>query len=128
VVAEQQKIYHVFENLVSNACKYVGDNQPPQIEIGGEERDGAVHYFVRDNGVGIDESQVGRIFQLYHRAPDQMVAGELQHGHGIGLAVVKRIVQRYGGRIWVDSVPGVGSTFHLTFPQVAHEEEVRASA
>jgi signal transduction histidine kinase len=61
---------------------------------------------VRDNGVGIDATQLGRIFQLYHRAPDQTVAGVVPQGHGIGLAVVKRIVQRYGGRIWVESMPG----------------------
>lgn len=128
VNAEQQKIHHVFENLVSNACKYVGDKSSPRIEIGGELRNGSVRYYVRDNGVGIEPSQLNRIFQLYHRAPDQMVAGQLQQGHGIGLAVVKRIIQRYGGRIWVESVQGQGATFYLSFPRETPEEEVRASA
>jgi signal transduction histidine kinase len=117
VFAEQQKIHHVFDNLVTNACKYVGDKAAPRIEIGGSVQNGTVEYYVRDNGIGIDPIQVGRIFQLYHRAPEQIVAGVTQQGHGIGLAVVKRIVQRYGGHIWVESVPGEGSSFHLSFPR-----------
>jgi signal transduction histidine kinase len=125
VVAEQQKIQHVFDNLVNNACKYVGDKAHPRIEIAGAEGDGSVEYVVRDNGVGIDSTQLGRIFQLYHRAPDQTVAGVVQQGHGIGLAVVKRIVQRYGGRIWVESAPGEGASFHVSFPReerIEHEQ------
>lgn len=115
--AEEQKIHHVFENLVTNACKYVGDKPEPRIEILGSTHNGSIEYVVRDNGVGIDSTQLSRIFQLYHRAPDQTVGGVVQQGHGIGLAVVKRIVQRYGGRIWVESSPGAGSTFHLSFPR-----------
>jgi signal transduction histidine kinase len=117
VSAEEQKISHVFENLLSNACKYVGDKPNPRIEISGSINNGNIDYVVRDNGVGIDTTQLARIFQLYHRAPDQSVGGIVQHGYGIGLAVVKRIVQRYGGRIWVESDPGVGSSFHLSFPR-----------
>jgi signal transduction histidine kinase len=130
MLAEEQKMYHVFENLLTNACKYVGDKPNPLIEIGGFVGADNIEYFVRDNGVGIDATQMGRIFQLYHRAPNQTVAGVVQQGYGIGLAVVKRIVQRYGGRIWVESVVGDGSTFHLSFPREAQEmsEEVRSSA
>lgn len=117
VQAEQQKIGHVFENLVSNACKYVGDKPKPRIDIDGSLSNGSVEYVVRDNGVGIEANQMTRIFQLYHRAPDQTVGGVVQQGYGIGLAVVKRIVQRYGGKIWVESVPGEGSAFHLSFPR-----------
>jgi signal transduction histidine kinase len=120
--ADRQKMHHVFDNLVSNACKYVGDKPKPRIEIGGAVRNGAVEYVVRDNGVGIEPNQVGRIFQLYHRAPDQTVAGVVQQGHGIGLAVVKRIVQRFGGRMWVESVPGEGSSFYLSFPREERKE------
>lgn len=128
VEAAQQKIYHVFENLLSNACKYVGDKPHPRIEVGGAETATSVDYWVRDNGVGIDSTQLGRIFQMYHRAPDQVVAGQVQQGHGIGLAVVKRIVQRYGGRISVDSKPGEGATFNVSFPRETQEQEVRATA
>lgn len=130
LLAEEQKMYHVFENLVTNACKYVGDKPDPRVEVGGLVGDSSIDYFVRDNGVGIEPTQIGRIFQLYHRAPNQTVAGVVQQGHGIGLAVVKRIVQRYGGRIWVESVLGEGSTFRLSFPREMGEmpEEVRDSA
>jgi signal transduction histidine kinase len=127
VYAEQQKITHVFENLISNACKYVGDKQTAKISLRGEEGDGVVEYSVSDNGVGIEDSQLSRIFQLYHRAPDQDVGGEIQQGYGIGLAVVKRIVQRYGGKIWVESARGSGSTFHVTFPR-EDRQEVRQGA
>jgi len=117
VRAEEQKITHVFDNLVTNACKYVGDKTQPRIEISGEAHNGTIDYIVHDNGIGIAENQIGRIFQLYHRAPEQSVAGVVQQGYGIGLAVVKRIVQRYGGRIWVESVEGEGSSFHLSLPR-----------
>lgn len=115
--AEEQKIHHVFDNLVANACKYVGDKERPRIEILGGVDNGTIDYVVRDNGIGIASNQIGRIFQLYHRAPEQNVAGVVQQGYGIGLAVVKRIVQRYGGRIWVESVAGEGASFHLSFPR-----------
>lgn len=130
LLAEEQKMYHVFENLVSNACKYVGDKPDPTVEVGGFVAQGTIEYFVRDNGVGIEPTQMGRIFQLYHRAPNQTVAGIVQQGHGIGLAVVKRIVQRYGGRIWVESALGEGATFRLSFPREMEQivEEVRDSA
>ena len=121
VYAEPQKIRHVFENLITNACKYVGDKPAAAISIGGAESDGVVEYAVRDNGVGIEPTQLDRIFQLYHRAPDQVVAGVVQQGHGIGLAVVKRIVQRHGGRIWVESEHGQGATFHVSFPRHARD-------
>ncbi len=95
----------------------VGDKTQPRIEISGEAHNGTIDYIVHDNGIGIAENQIGRIFQLYHRAPEQSVAGVVQQGYGIGLAVVKRIVQRYGGRIWVESVEGEGSSFHLSLPR-----------
>jgi signal transduction histidine kinase len=76
--AEERKMQHVFENLVSNACKYVGDKTNPRIEITGATQNGGVEYAVRDNGVGMDATQLSRIFQLYHRAPDQSVGGVVQ--------------------------------------------------
>jgi signal transduction histidine kinase len=128
VLAEQQKIAHVFENLINNACKYVGDKPNPRISLSGRANDGIVEYAVTDNGVGIEDNQMSRIFQLYHRSPDQNVAGEIQQGYGIGLAVVKRIVQRYGGKIWVESARGAGSTFRVTFPREQDEGRARGVA
>src|SRR5262249_23748361 len=113
---EPAKIQHVFDNLLDNACKYVGETKPARIEVGGERENGNVKYFVRDNGIGIEERQLPRIFQLYHRSPRQTVNGETQPGHGVGLAIVKRIIERYHGEIQVQSAPHRGSTFYVTLP------------
>jgi len=119
VFAEASRIGHVFENLIDNATKYVGENEPPRIWIEGAREGGEkVRFAVRDNGIGLDERQRERIFQIYHRAPNQQVRGEKQAGHGIGLAIVKRIVERYGGEIGVESDPGHGSIFWVTLPAV----------
>ena len=76
-----------------------------------------VKFFVRDNGVGMDERQRARIFQLYHRGPVQEVEGAVQDGHGVGLAIVKRIVERYGGTIVVKSAAREGTTFEVMLPR-----------
>lgn len=117
VFAETQKIRHVFDNLINNACKYVGDKKPARIEIGGSAQDSMVTFFVRDNGIGLDERQQARVFQLYHRSPMQNVAGVQQDGHGVGLAIVRRIVERYGGVINVRSARGEGTVFEVTLPR-----------
>lgn len=116
VFADHSKIRHIFDNLIDNACKYVGDAESPRVEIEGMHRDGEVEYFVRDNGVGISERQRERVFQLYHRVPDAGANGAAPDGHGVGLAIVKRIVERYGGRIEVESELGQGSTFRVRLP------------
>ena len=123
VFAETQKMRHIFDNLINNACKYVGDKQPAKIEVGGSAHDSVVTFFVRDNGVGLDERQQARVFQLYHRSPTQEVAGVQQEGHGVGLAIVKRIVERYGGSINVRSVLREGTTFEVSLPR---GDEMRA--
>lgn len=117
IFAETQKMRHIFDNLLNNACKYVGDKKPARIEVEGVANGSSVKYRVRDNGVGLDERQRARIFQLYHRSPVQEVEGVVQEGHGVGLAIVKRIVERYGGSIVVQSVPREGTTFEVTLPR-----------
>lgn len=121
VFAEASKIRHIFDNLIDNATKYVGENQPPRVEIEGEARGEMVRFVVRDNGIGLEPRQRLRVFQVYHRAPNQLVAGERQDGHGIGLAIVKRIVERYGGEIGVESEAGRGCDFWVTLPRAATE-------
>lgn len=116
VFAEPGKIRHIFDNLIDNACKYVGDAEAPRVEVGGSRRGGEVEYFVRDNGIGISERQRDRVFQLYHRVPLAGVNGQAPEGHGVGLAIVKRIVERYGGRIDLESEVGRGSTFRVHLP------------
>jgi signal transduction histidine kinase len=117
VFAEASKIRHIFENLIDNATKYVGDKEPPTVEIEGETRGEMVRFVVRDNGIGLEERQLQRVFQIYHRAPNQIVGDQEQDGHGIGLAIVKRIVERYGGEIGVESALGRGSEFWVVLPR-----------
>jgi light-regulated signal transduction histidine kinase (bacteriophytochrome) len=100
----------VFENLISNAIKYRG-LEPPLIRIEAERNGGEVWFSVRDNGVGIAEQYHRQIFGLFKRLHGSEMAGT-----GMGLAVCRRIVERYRGRIWVESKEGEGSTFRFTLP------------
>ena len=100
------------DNLLSNAIKYIGnDNPSPHIDIGLEKQDGKHVFFVRDNGIGIDEKYTDKIFQVFQRLP---FAKDTAAGTGIGLTIVKRIIENHEGRIWVDSECGKGSTFYFT--------------
>jgi signal transduction histidine kinase len=100
----------VLENLLGNAWKYTARNAGARIAFGMEKRDGERAFFVRDNGVGFDMAQVDGLFEPFR----QFHAGQGYGGFGIGLATVKRIVERHGGRIWAEGVPGEGATFNFT--------------
>jgi signal transduction histidine kinase len=108
---DEARLSHVIANLVDNALKYIGDKPQPAIAIFSRVTPAGLELCVEDNGIGIDGDQLDRIFQLYHRAPRQEVAGELQVGEGVGLAMCRRIVERWGGYIHVESSIGVGSCF-----------------
>lgn len=120
----------VLENLVSNAMKYMGDQPDPRIEIGAEPGEEGVRIYVRDNGVGIDPDMTERIFLPFQRL-STVEAG----GAGIGLTIVKTVVEHYGGKVTVTSRPGQGSTFYVQLPvlgdkpwqvpQNEHEEQAR---
>lgn len=100
----------VWLNLLSNALKYSGKQAHPVVEVGAEELSGELVFFVRDNGTGFDMKYAGKlfgVFQRLHRADEY-------EGTGVGLAIVHRIVQRHGGRIWAESAPGHGATFFFT--------------
>jgi signal transduction histidine kinase len=116
--ADASRLSHVIANLIDNAIKYVGDKPHPSIRIFSRPAPGGLELCIGDNGVGIEPEQRDRIFQLYHRAPQQLVAGELQVGEGVGLAMCKRIVERWGGYIHVESVVGVGSCFAVFLPDL----------
>jgi signal transduction histidine kinase len=112
IYCDPEKIHQVFENLVGNAVKYMGDAPNPKIEIIYEDK-GSFHQFVvKDNGIGIDPADHKRIFEKFERL--NTIKGE--EGTGLGLAIVKRIIERHGGEIWVESEPGKGSTFYFTLP------------
>ncbi|WP_317173756.1 ATP-binding protein [Mucilaginibacter rigui] len=101
----------VFSNIISNAVKYSMMADRQNISITGTEGDSEVIYTITDNGLGIDIKQLPRIFELFHRTDN---VGDIE-GSGVGLAIVKRIVEKHRGKIWVDSEPGKGSTFYIAF-------------
>lgn len=102
----------IFQNLVSNAAKFMGDQPHPRIEIGGRESDGGVAFYVKDNGIGIDSAYHEKIFAIFQRLHDVKVEGT-----GVGLPIVKKIVDLNGGKIWVESQPGAGATFYIWLPR-----------
>lgn len=105
----------VVDNLLANAVKYIGkDNPSPRIVVGVQEQEGQETFFVRDNGIGIEEKYFDTIFQIFQRLPSAKKLGE---GTGIGLTIVKRIVENHRGRVWVTSEPGKGSTFFFTLKE-----------
>jgi signal transduction histidine kinase len=105
----------IFANLISNALRYRQPGRPARIEIGGVSEEGMSSYHIRDNGVGITGTALKKLFQVFQRfRPD------LADGEGIGLATVKRLVERHGGRIWADSQEGQGTIFRFTLPTTAH--------
>jgi len=111
VFGDKKRYAQVMENLLSNAVKYIGqDNQAPRIEVGIQKQNNQNVFFVRDNGIGIEERYFDKIFQVFQRLPAAKKYGE---GTGIGLAIVKRIIELDGGKIWLTSEPGKGSTFFL---------------
>jgi signal transduction histidine kinase len=105
-------VKQIFENLVGNAMKYMGRQSHPSVEIGWAKNDRCgVQIFVRDNGVGIEASMLDRIFLPFVRLGTEEVAGS-----GIGLSIVKTVVQQYKGSVNVESSPGEGSTFYVQLP------------
>lgn len=116
VWADPTAIEQIFANLIGNAVNYLDPQRSGKVEIGSMTRevDGvekAQTYFVKDNGLGIAESYLPKVFAIFQRLHGDVVAGE-----GVGLALVKRVVERHGGKVWVESTEGVGSTFFVAFP------------
>jgi len=113
IYCDRTRLIQVMQNLIDNACKFMGTQTTPRIEIGqgNTDTDGNSTFFVRDNGIGIDTNHRERIFGLFNKL-DTAVGGT-----GIGLALVKRIIEVHGGQIWVESEGlGKGSTFYFTLP------------
>ncbi len=111
------QLEQVFSNLLGNAVKYLGDTPSPAIEIGSVERGAFVECYVTDNGIGIDPAYHDKVFEIFQRLKEVEAPGT-----GVGLAIVKKIVEGAGGRIWVESAPGQGATFRFTWPTPPREE------
>jgi len=111
IVADSSQLHLVFKNLVRNALEFRRADVPSRVRVGAERRGEHWLFWVADNGLGIDEQHMSRIFGLFHR-----VHPEQHEGSGIGLTVCRRIVERHGGKIRVESAIGEGSTFYFTLP------------
>jgi signal transduction histidine kinase len=112
VMADSMQLAQVFQNLIGNAIKF-RRSSVPHIHVDATQADAATWEFrVQDNGIGIPPDQVERVFQLFQRVDH----GPERPGNGIGLAICRKIVERHGGRIWIDSVEGEGTTVRFTLP------------
>ncbi|MBI4403765.1 MAG: PAS domain-containing protein, partial [Deltaproteobacteria bacterium] len=111
IEADGALLRQVFQNFVSNAIKFHGDD-PPKIHISARQKDKMWEFRVEDNGIGIDEEYKDKIFLIFQRLHSR----ESYPGSGIGLAICKKIVERHGGRIWVESQVGKGSVFFFVIP------------
>lgn len=107
-------INQIFSNLIDNAIKYCKPDHPARIRITGIQQGDMVHYAVADDGIGIDPQHHGKIFEIFH----QLNPSGSQGGQGLGLTIVRRILDRLDGRIWVESAPNAGSTFTVALPGV----------
>jgi PAS domain S-box-containing protein len=115
VRGDQVQLMRLFQNLIGNALKYRADGRAPHIHIGCRGVDDHWELWVSDNGIGIEPEYFQRIFEVFQRLHGR----EKYSGNGIGLAICRRIVERHGGRIWVESAPEKGSTFSFTLPKIS---------
>ena len=111
VYGDRGRLVQVVQNLLDNAVKFLGDQPQPCIVIGARQHSKEIVCYVQDNGVGIDPSYHDKIFGLFERLDPH------SPGTGVGLTLVKRIIEVHGGRVWVESQPGQGATFYFTLPQ-----------
>jgi light-regulated signal transduction histidine kinase (bacteriophytochrome) len=123
VIADPDQMVSVFQNLISNAIKYRKPNEPPRIHVSvktDKERNEWI-FLVTDNGIGMEKQYQDKIFDVFKR----LHTIDKYEGTGIGLAVVKRIINRHGGRVWVESELGKGSTFYFTIPINVNYEQTK---
>lgn len=114
---DRTRLTQVFLNLISNGIKFMGNQADPTVEIGGRKTDRFVEFYVKDNGIGIDPQHHHLIFGVFQRLKEVEVEGT-----GIGLAVVKKIVDLAGGKIWFESKKGEGATFFFQLPIIAAQD------
>lgn len=118
VFCKRSLMVRVFANLLNNAIKYSKSNELPKIEVGYIANEIFHKFYVKDNGVGIAHSDQEKIFQIFGRLNNKKNAT----GSGLGLVITKRIIEKHGGEIWVESARARGSTFFFTLPRKATKE------
>jgi signal transduction histidine kinase len=123
VQANEDRLAQVFSNLITNAIKYRSDRKP-EVHIAATDNGTEWVFKVEDNGIGIDMKHADEIFVLFKR----LHGSEERDGSGIGLAVCKTVIERFGGQIWVESEPSKGSTFFFTIPNIAEEHSEKSVA
>ena len=109
VQGDPELLRQVFANLIGNAIKFANRSQRPQVEVSSFTRDGEMVFQVRDNGVGFDPASAQRLFKPFQRLHDRSYGG-----FGVGLSIVKRIIDRHRGRVWAEGRPGHGASFYFT--------------
>lgn len=114
----ETQLFQVLANLIGNALRYAGDSGEP-IEIGGEHNDGSARIYVRDHGPGVDPEQGEKIFELFYRGTSSKDSA----GTGLGLGIVRKIAESFGGRAWVEPTPGGGATFWVDLPDGEQESK-----
>jgi signal transduction histidine kinase len=112
---DQMQITQVFSNLLDNALKYLEPNRLGRIRVSGREDSTQAVYSVEDNGLGIAEEHQQSIYQIFHR-----LNPHIGNGEGLGLTIVRRVIDRHRGKIWVESTPGQGSTFFVALPTIGN--------
>jgi light-regulated signal transduction histidine kinase (bacteriophytochrome) len=112
-LGDQNLIRQVMANLLANSVKYSAPGNPAVIEVGGTTEGSEAVYYVKDNGIGFDERFADKIFDVFERLP----SADEYEGTGIGLAIVKRIIERHGGRVWAKGKINEGATFYFTLPK-----------
>jgi PAS domain S-box-containing protein len=111
--ADRSQLVQLFQNLIGNAIKFRRD-EPPVVRISAMPDGAFAQFVVEDNGIGIERDYVEKVFLIFQRLHDR----DKYSGTGIGLAIVKKVVERHGGKVWIDSTPGQGSRFQFTLPLV----------
>lgn len=123
---DKNRMVQVFTNLISNAVKYIGNADQPTIRLGCREDEESYILSVQDNGIGIEKQYFNKIFGLF-----QILESEQQDeqvGTGVGLTIVKRIIENHGGKVWLDSIIGQGTTFYISIPKAKEREKETRNA
>ncbi|MEW5727889.1 MAG: ATP-binding protein, partial [Pseudomonadota bacterium] len=124
VTGDAGEMTRLFQNLIGNAVKYRSAERPSRVTVGCLDEGGLWHFWVRDNGIGIPPEHADRVFGIFQR----LHARDEYEGTGIGLAICKKVVERQGGRIWIEPRANDGTTFHFTWPKLRRLPDAASAA